>query len=277
MLADAVRISAFRDALAAVVAPDDRVLDAGTGTGILAAIAAEYTTGPVTGVEYLTDTAAFATTATRTSGLERVRIVQGNVTQADVGGPPDVVVSETIGALGPEENIVGLTYALRHRFPEIRAFVPARLRVLAEPLVSGEADRMSERIVGAFTRPQPGGLSFKDLLPEVELALGGRIVTERLTDVAPAGEPRNLVEYELGATPDADFGRTMDLGDSGANAVHLYFEADLAPGVLLSSHRTQPFTHWGHSYVTRPSGARWVRFSYEHASRRFTCRWSSEA
>ncbi|WP_433501780.1 methyltransferase domain-containing protein (plasmid) [Sphaerimonospora sp. CA-214678] len=275
MLADAVRVTAFRNALAEVIECDDRVLDAGTGPGILAAIAAEFTSGPVVGVEYFADTAAFAASAAHASALERVRIVQGDVTRVDIGDPPDVVVSETIGALGPEENIVGLTYALRQRFPQVRAFVPSRLRVLAEPVVSDEADRLTASVIGAFSRLQPGGLSFEELLPEVELALGSQIVTTRLADAMPAGAPHTLVEYKLGETSDADFRCTVDLGGSAANAVHLYFEAVLGPTIGLSSHRTKPFTHWSHSYVARPSGARYATFSYKHAARRFSCRWAA--
>ncbi|MFE7465525.1 methyltransferase domain-containing protein [Streptomyces sp. NPDC057499] len=277
MLADATRLTAFHDAMAEVVADGDRVLDAGAGTGILAAMASRLTSGTVVAVEYLEDTAAFAAQALRDSRLDRVEVVRGNAVEADIGTPPDVVVSETIGSLGPEENIVGLTHALRRRYPGIRAFVPSRLRVLAEPVVSAEAAALRTSVIGAFTREQPGGISFATVLPRAEHALGGQIITARLTDTTPAGPARSLVEYDLGTTPDADFSRTLSLGDSPANAVHLYFEAPLSPTVTLSSHRGAEFTHWGHSYIVRPPGASTVTIAYRNADRRFTCHWDRPA
>ncbi|MGV9690174.1 methyltransferase domain-containing protein [Streptomyces sp. NPDC003444] len=277
MLADATRLTAFQDAMAEVITEGDRVLDAGTGTGILAAMASRLTAGTVVAVEYLEDTASFAKQALRDSHLDRVEVVRGNAVQADIGTPPDIVVSETIGSLGPEENIVGLTHALRQRYPDIRAFIPSRLRVVAEPVVSAEAAALRASVMGAFTREQPGGMSFATVLPRAEHALGGQIITARLTDATSAGPARPLVEYDLGTTPEADFSRTLSLGDSPANAVHLYFEAPLSPTVTLSSHRAAAFTHWGHSYIVRPSNASTVTIGYRSADRRFVCRWDRTA
>ncbi|MER7908942.1 methyltransferase domain-containing protein [Streptomyces sp. NPDC096068] len=277
MLADATRLTAFHDAMAEVITEGDRVLDAGTGTGILAAMASRLTTGTVVAVEYLEDTASFAKQALRDSHLDRVEVVRGNAVQADIGTPPDVVVSETIGSLGPEENIVGLTRALRQRYPDIRAFIPSRLRVMAEPVVSAEAAALRASVMGAFTREQPGGMSFATVLPRAEHALGGQIITARLTDATSAGPAEPLVEYDLGTTPEADFSQTLSLGDSPANAVHLYFEAPLSSTVTLSSHRAAAFTHWGHSYVVRPPNASTVTISYRSADRRFVCRWDRTA
>lgn len=88
MLADATRLTAFHEAMAEVIADGDRVLDAGTGTGILAAMASQLTAGTVVAVEYLEDTASFARQALRASDLDRVEVVQGNAVQVDIGTPP---------------------------------------------------------------------------------------------------------------------------------------------------------------------------------------------
>ncbi|MGW0885723.1 50S ribosomal protein L11 methyltransferase [Streptomyces sp. NPDC002671] len=55
MLADATRLTAFHNAMTESIADSDRVLDAGTGTGILAAMASQLTAGTVVGVKYLKD------------------------------------------------------------------------------------------------------------------------------------------------------------------------------------------------------------------------------
>ncbi|WP_424860239.1 hypothetical protein [Streptomyces sp. MMS24-I29] len=112
-------------------------------------------------------------------------------------------------------------------------------------------------------------------MPQAEHALGSQIITASLTDTTSAGPARTLIEYDLGTTPEADFSQTLSLGDSPANAVHLYFEASLSPAVTLSSHRAAEFTRWGHSYIVRPSNASAVTIGYRHADRRFACRWNS--
>jgi type I protein arginine methyltransferase len=60
MLRISSRLDAYRRALSAVVQPHDRVVDLGTGTGILASYAALLTDAPVLALEYFPDTAEVA-------------------------------------------------------------------------------------------------------------------------------------------------------------------------------------------------------------------------
>ncbi|HUL82946.1 MAG TPA: 50S ribosomal protein L11 methyltransferase, partial [Gammaproteobacteria bacterium] len=97
MLADQVRLAAFRDALARVIRPGrTTVADLGAGTGILAFIARElgarevwlYDPGPVLGL---------AAQVAERNGIDALRFVPER--SIDVADPPsvDVVVSEVLG------------------------------------------------------------------------------------------------------------------------------------------------------------------------------------
>src|SRR5580765_2171089 len=85
MLADGVRLTAFRRAIEKNVREDDCVADVGTGTGILASYAAARTRGTVYGIEYFPETAAIAEEMARQSGLTNLQVVRG----ASYGRPID--------------------------------------------------------------------------------------------------------------------------------------------------------------------------------------------
>lgn len=275
MLRDAVRLDAYDRALSLVVGAGDHVVDAGTGTGVLAALASKYTTGVVTGIEYLTQTAAFAQRAVEGSGLSNLTIVQGNAVSARLSPAPDVVVTETIGALGPEENIVGICRSLRTRYPQIRAFIPSVLRVVAAPGFIPEAIVMRDAVLDAFWGVgKRTGLRFRAGLCEVENELGRMVLNGRLA--APAVEestrPTVLAEYQLGETSDSSFSVTVDADEF--DAVHIWFEAQLADQVWLSTSRSAPLTHWGHTYVLRPRTMRHVTLSFSSGERQVEAAWT---
>lgn len=263
MLRDAVRLDAYDRALGVVVRAGDHVVDAGSGTGVLAALATKYTAGKVTGIEYLTQTAEFAQQAADAAGLSNLTILPGNAISPDLSMAPDVVVTETIGALGPEENIVGICHSLKKRYPEIRALIPSTLRLLAAPGIIPEATAMRDAVLNAFRDAgRRTGLRFDTGLGEVESELGRMILNGRLAAPTPGDstEPTVLAEYRLGETSDPTFSVTLDAGQF--DAVHIWFEAQLADQVWLSTSRSSALTHWGHSYVVRPRTMRLVTLSF---------------
>lgn len=276
MLRDAVRLDAYDRGLSLVVRPGDQVLDAGTGTGVLAALASKYTTGRVTGIEYLAQTAQFAQQAVEAAPLSNLTIVQGNVVSTQLATAPDVVVTETIGALGPEENIVGICHSLKTRYPEIRAFIPSTLSLVAAPGVIPEAATMRDGVLDAFHYAgQRTGLRFDAGIREVENELGRMILNSRLAPMAPGAptESTVLVEYHLGKTSDPSFSVTIDAGNF--DAVHIWFEAQLADQVWLSTSRSAPLTHWGHSYVIRPRAMRLLTLGFNSGNRGVEATWAT--
>jgi SAM-dependent methyltransferase len=113
MLDDHARTRGFIDALRAVVRDTDRVLDIGTGTGVLATAAALAGAARVTAVE----SSAIADAAQRlfdSNGVsERVALVRGRSTSVTLDERCDVLVTEMIGDDPLGEQLLAIIDALR--------------------------------------------------------------------------------------------------------------------------------------------------------------------
>jgi SAM-dependent methyltransferase len=106
LIADRVRLAAFRDALAAVIVPGrTTVADIGAGTGVLAFLAAKLGARRVYAYE-MNEIGALAHNLKSLNRLRNVELVAGRST--DIIDPPrvDVVVSETLGNYALEEFLV---------------------------------------------------------------------------------------------------------------------------------------------------------------------------
>jgi tetratricopeptide (TPR) repeat protein len=86
MLADSARNDAFEAAIQAAVRPDDVVLDIGTGTGLLAMMAARAGARQVVACEMLADLAELARVVVDANGYaSRIRVVARRSTELEVG------------------------------------------------------------------------------------------------------------------------------------------------------------------------------------------------
>lgn len=273
MLADPVRLAAFRAALGKSVRPGDRVADIGTGTGILASYAAALTEAEVYGIEYFPEAASLARLMGERAGLSNVRIVHGSSFNCELPSPPDVVVTETIGALGPEENIVELTHAFVRRFPVVRQLIPARLALFAVPVNASAVDAIFQGFLRGFRAASHGTFDYHAIADELDAHAGTQLFTTDLTGATLVGDAVPLVEYRLGSDNRSDFTATLAAPGGEANALHLFFRAELADGVELTSFVRDPMTHWRHSFVRIPAKARTLILTYSSATRRFCFEW----
>ncbi len=96
MLIDDARTLAFEAAIRAAVRPGDRVVDVGTGSGILAMFAARAGAGQVHALE-ITPMADWAERLAARNALSNMTVVRGDAALFDAGGPVDVVMGEFAG------------------------------------------------------------------------------------------------------------------------------------------------------------------------------------
>ncbi len=96
MLIDDGRTLGFEAAIRAAVRPGDRVVDVGTGSGILAMFAARAGAGQVHALE-ITRMADWAERLAAANGLTNMTVVRGDAAVFDAGGPVDVVTGEFAG------------------------------------------------------------------------------------------------------------------------------------------------------------------------------------
>lgn len=142
MLSDRHRVDAYAEAIAATVEPGDRVLDIGTGTGLLAVLCARAGAAQVDAVE-VSEVLEIARRVVNASGVgDRIRLHAGLSYQLWLSHRASVLVTETLGNFGLEEGIIGAVLHARGSLLEPgAALVPARVRLFAAPAAPEDPGR----------------------------------------------------------------------------------------------------------------------------------------
>ncbi|MCB9559530.1 MAG: 50S ribosomal protein L11 methyltransferase [Kofleriaceae bacterium] len=236
MLLDTVRVDAYAAAIAKVVRPGDVVLDAGTGSGILAMLAARAGARKVYAVDG-TGAVELARRHVADNGLaDVVEVLRVDLAALEaLPEPPRVIVGELLGSFAPDEHQHRLYASLRRLARPDAELIPRRYRLVygiarasglrADLARLGDVHGLDLTVLrqrlrnrAAFVHVDPAEL----LGPEVD---GPWIATD-------APPPR-----ELTATVIAD-------RDGEVGAVTCGFTAELADGVALRTAVTAERTHW---------------------------------
>ena len=248
MIRDQIRTEAFKRAIEAVVRPGDVVLDVGAGSGVLSMFAARAGAARVYAVEQ-TSIAVLAQELVAANGLSDViEVIQGDVMDIEPPERVDVIVSEWLGGFGIDEGMLVPVIAARDRWLKPGGIMIPGSVTAWTALVR---DRYLEETV-EFLRTNPYGLDLEDLIEKTvnEISYSGtfrhlaaddaRSAPGRLwttdAEAVPFDEARSPFEAEV-ELPVRDHGT--------ANALALWFSAELAPGITLSIGPGDPATHWG--------------------------------
>lgn len=167
MLHDQERNAAFDRAIRAAVRPGDRVLDIGSGSGLLAMMAARAGAASVVSCESNPAVAAIASEIVAANGFaDRIRVIPRQSTdlevEGDLGGPVDVVISEVLSANLVGEGVqVTMEDAAKRLLKPGGNMVPASADMvvaLAEWTDLAPVDRVCGFDLGAFNRLRQGEL-----------------------------------------------------------------------------------------------------------------------
>jgi protein arginine N-methyltransferase 1 len=231
LLADETRTFAFRDAIARVVRPGDVVVDLGCGSGILSFFACQAGAAKVYAIDN-TYAADFASFLTRHLGFaDRIVIVRGHSTEVEIPERADVLVTETLGALGLDESIASLVRDARQRMlkPDAR-IIPAHVTVSMVPV---ELESAYAQHVGFWSKPRYG----LDLRP-LRVFASNAICHTRISTLAHLAEPADILSVDL-ANGDATTvtGRASFVARRNAqlHGFGVFFMARLAEDVLLTN------------------------------------------
>jgi protein arginine N-methyltransferase 1 len=155
-LADQVRVSAFRDAIAEVVTPGAVVLDVGAGTGILGLLACQAGARHVYSIE-AGGIIGLARSLARANGVaDRITFVKGLSTRVDVIEPVDVVVGDQAGRFGFEAGLLtDFPDAARRFLKPGGVTIPSRVDMWVAPVEHAEKFAQVTFWSGA-----PGGFDF---------------------------------------------------------------------------------------------------------------------
>lgn len=249
MVGDRWRTEAFARAIREVVRPGDVVLDVGTGTGVLAMLAARAGASVVYAIDQ-SDVAQAAANLVKANGLGRVvRILRGPAAELELDRKVDVLVSEWLGHLAFVESMLDDVLIARDRhLARGGRMLPSGVRALLAPI---DDPVLYHHDGPGFWRDPVHGLDFS-ALEEMELKQA-RAVQMRIEPGALLAPGQLLAELDLArATADDPWGSgTLEFEvrrDGVLNGFAGWFEAQLSPSELLDTGPLRPETHWSQSY-----------------------------
>ena len=242
MLSDSVRMNAFRKAIDQAVKPGDVVVDLGAGTGILGFLAIRAGAAKVFAIEQ-SDSIDLARAVAAKNGMsDRIVFLDKNSKDVTLPVQADVIVSETLGSFGVDENTVEFTIDARDRFlkPD-GVLIPRGLRLYLAPVESGQIYGKID-----FWREIHG----IDFTPALEV-FGRKIMVESI-------QPRQMLADPV-LFDEIDFHRETRLTSEGkilfqmnrkgtVHGIVGWFELDLTGDIHLCTAPGQPETHWQQAF-----------------------------
>ena len=232
LLKDEVRVDAFRRAMAEKVRAGDRVLDLGTGTGILAFLAAKAGAKEVVGV----DSASIIEVAGRTAGrngIGNVRFVRSDIRDFN-DGKFDCIICELIGMQITDEGMVYKTREALRLLKEGGTLMPESIEMCIVPVESADA-----------------GLGFWGTLYGIDYSAVERVPHEaRNYDMSGCrllSQPQRMFTADLASKARQRFryaGEFKIDSDGEFHGCVVYFNARLSENVTLTTHPKESQTHW---------------------------------
>jgi SAM-dependent methyltransferase len=248
MIRDRIRTDAFRRAIDAVVRPGDIVLDVGAGSGILSVFAARAGAARVYAVEE-TSIAVLAQELAIANGVDEVvHVIHGNIFEVEPPERVDVIVSEWLGGFGIDEGMLVPVIAARDRWLKPGGvMIPHSVTAWTALVHDSHLEDMM-----TFLQEDPYGLALGDLVDKTvnEILYSGTFRHLATGDLRSEASPlwttdADQVTLEQARAPH-EAESLLSVRDRGtANALALWFSAELAAGISLSVGPGDPPTHWG--------------------------------
>ena len=236
MLLDRVRVDAYARAIAATVRPGDVVVDLGTGSGVLAMLAARAGARRVYAVER-TGAIALARALIAHNRLADVVVpVRADVEGLDdLPDAPRVIVAELLGHFAPAEDVHRL-YRLARRWARPDAVtIPASYQLVFAAARPAALARELAAVADV------AGL---DLAPLAD-RLRHRPSYARLAPAELLGPEVCGADHDASAPTPTRFTAAVPIASAGpVTAIAVSFLATLAPGVTLTTAVDAAPTHW---------------------------------
>ncbi|WP_309667137.1 50S ribosomal protein L11 methyltransferase [Tabrizicola sp.] len=236
LLSDGNRNRLFYQALKNSITSESCVLDIGSGTGVWAIAAACLGARRVVAVEQDQLLIGLIKALAQANGVaNRVEVVQGDALQVELSREFDIVISETIGHLVFDEQIVPIMIAARERFlkPD-GVLIPQTVSLVAAP-----AHFESQRKLPADIPVEYG--YFESLLLNHPVGLTDR------TKLKIMREPQELIRSDLTgikSSPDLNnLAARWEVQETNQiNCFAVWAEMTLTPGVRLETLNTSSWS-----------------------------------
>ena len=246
MIRDRVRTEAFQAAIDAVVRRGDIVLDVGAGSGILSVFAARAG-APASTRSSRRRSPCWRRTGRREPCRGHRPRDPGDVLDIEPPERVDVVVSEWLGGFGIDEGMLVPVIAARDRWLKPGG-------VMIPHSVTAWAGLVHDRYLAdmvSFLQDKPYGLRLDDLVDKTvnEILYSGTYRHLAAGDMRSGPSPLwttdGLIPLTQAQAPHEAETLLPVRNHGTANALALWFSAELAPGISLSVGPGDPPTHWG--------------------------------
>lgn len=258
MLKDYVRVAAYRRAIENKVKPGSIAMDLGTGTGILAFIAAKAGAEKVYAIEKRSDVVKLSQELAKENEIDkRIEYLVGNsskICESQLTEKVDVFVSEILGSGIFEENVIEFTMDARDRFCKPDAdLIPCKIDVYAFGYDAGRQDDILEE-ANEIERMYNLKLSkYKDNIVNFVQARYERFNTSIYKVMT---DQLQTVSLDLKTIQKSMFTDKLELTakeDGNINAFCAYFVAHLDEKTTLTNSPWAPSTHWIQKVFVMPS------------------------
>jgi SAM-dependent methyltransferase len=243
LLQDESRTNAFRDAIRRSVTPDSVVLDLGAGSGILSFFAAEAGARQVFAVD-ATHSADLASFLARHLGFaDRIQVIHDRSTNIELPERANVLVTETLGAFGFNEQILSSVIDARARLLTADAVIIPRSIDLY--LVPVDDASIYERRVN-WWNGKPYGFDFSPLA----VFASNNVFIGSLGSASFLATPERVIAADLTTITSADVSGRAHFTIARAGLLHGFagwFRATIADGIELSNE--VPGSHWEHVFL----------------------------
>lgn len=249
MVSDRWRTEAFARAIQEVVQSGHRVLDVGTGTGLLAMLSAKAGAVGVTGIDQ-SDIIETAAKLVKANDLkDRVRLLRGPAADLQLDHKVDVLVSEWLGHFAFVEAMLDDVLDARDKnLAPDGVMLPSNVQLC---LAAVDDAVLYHQHGPGFWRKDVLGLDYR-MLEDRELAQG-RATPGRVEAASLCSDTAQILDLDL-KTADKDdpfVHGTCTLTaqrDAVITGFAGWFVAQLSPGVVLDTSPDEPETHWSQSY-----------------------------
>jgi protein arginine N-methyltransferase 1 len=248
MLSDQVRSDAYKQAIEKVVKEGDVVLDLGAGTGILGLFALLAGASKVYMVEK-SDSIELAKAVVAQNGFtDKVVFINKNSIDATIDEKVDVIISETLGNFGLDENTLEFIIDARDRFLKPNGkLIPENISLKLTPVESkANFDKLE------FWK----NISGVDFSPAYHIFSKKMMVTNIREEeyLAKPVEFAHIDFYEI--DKPAIFNKSFHAIDKKGTIYGFagWFEVMLVEGITISTSPTAPSTHWKQAFfpITAP-------------------------
>ncbi len=262
MLADTVRVEAYRQGIANAVNEGDVVVDLGTGTGLLAFMSSTSGAAKVYALDHA-DVIHLATDVGAENGFTNIQYLQTNSREFTASEPVDVIVHEQLNDELFGENMIPNLLDLRDRvLRDGGRVVPGRFRLFVEPVRLHETFRVPH----IWDMNLGEGLDFTSLAnspftadPLHALEQGSDHLHLRRGAVeCLLSEPVPVLDFDLmtlGSGADIERSHSCErvITDAGiVDGFCVWFEAIFDDEVQLNTSPLLPPTSWGNRLLRVP-------------------------